>query len=417
MEKMLLFLVILMLFILVRVLKQDFLSPAVINACWNTFFIAGAVLIFDDGMDWNYEGIFWMLASCYVCLAGQAMGTAVHFEKIKSAVAGKRNYLNLILIGIILLGMLQPFVYLNGFGYSVTDIFRVDQLLQLNEEIAYDRYYGHTFQVPVISSILTIIIYLGSCIGGYTFLIAKGLLGKILSLATILPVLFLAIVTNGKVGVIACVFLWGIGWLVYSLNQKRTGKLLSKRLIGIGAAVAVLGIAFLDLTMLLRIGSIDMETQRIVNHKLQEYAFGHIQAFSAWFHKGEFTDLELGSNTYMFFTNWLGLTVRKAGVYELMEGASSNIFTQNRGIIMDFGVLGGLVYWMLIGVVSGMAYKKVKSGSNYCIGSTTVLSALYFMILYGFIISPWIYSSYVLAFAGFAVFLVVLKNLRVSFQR
>lgn len=201
------------------------------------------------------------------------------------------------------------------------------------------------------------------------------------------------------------------------LNLERTGKILNKKIVFKGIVVVVLGVAFLDLTMLMRIGNINRETQTIVNNKFREYAFGQIEAFSVWFSRYKRTRLDWGSNTYMFLTNWLGLTVRKQGVYDLIPGVDTNIFTQNRGIIEDFGKIGGLLYWTMIGIASGISYKKVKAGSDNCICSKIILSALYFMILYGFIISPWIYSSYILAFIGFAFFLMVIRKFRFGFKR
>lgn len=420
MEKLLILMIVVMLLVLIKVLKQDMLSPASINLCWNAFFLLGAIVIFGEGIDWKYEGIWWIVASCGGCLIGQFIGSAISLRDVGQrygTMIGKRNYAYLMLVGIILLGLFNPLIYLNAFGYSVSDIFNIHALLQLNTEVAYDRYYAHRFNAPSIMTVLSIIIYMGALIGGYTFVIAKKAAGKIISLLTMIPILMLAIITNAKVGVIACVFLWIIGWCVHSLNIKRDGDLLSKKIIWIGICIAVLGIIFLDLTMLLRIGSIDHETQLIVNQKLQEYAFGQVQAFSLWFHKRGNESLELGTNTYMFITNWLGLTARKQGVYDLMPGVASNIYTQNRGIIADFGVIGGLVYWTFVGFVSGVVYKKVKSGSHNCILSKVLLSAIYFMILYGFIISPWIYSSYVLAFVGYAIFLVILNKFKFSFKR
>lgn len=393
------------------------MSPAVINLYWNIFFVFGAVILLGGETQWQYGGIVWILFSCCTCLAGQKLGGLIRVVKVDNKQCSRRTYLNIILTGIIIVGILNPIVYLRAFGYSVTDLFNINKLLELNAEIAYDRYYEHKFSAPIISMISTIVIYTGTLIGGYSFLFMKKTFGRCLSVATLFPILFLAMITNGKVGVIACAFLWGIGWLVHMLSLKKTGKFLNKKIVIKGIIVIALGVAFLDLTMLMRIGNINRETQMIVNNKLREYAFGQIQAFAVWFSRYEGTNLDLGSNTYMFLTNWFGLTVRKQGVYDVVPGIDTNIFTQNRGIIEDFGKIGGLLYWTMIGILSGISYKKVKEGSGNCIGPKVILSGLYFMILYGFIISPWIYSSYILAFMGFAFFLMVIRKYRFGFER
>lgn len=417
MEKIMILIIVILIAVLAKVLKQDFFSPAVINIYWNAFFILGAVVIFGAGIDWKYGGIIWLLLSCAACLIGQVVGTTVKFPKYERRHTFKRNYLYLILVAAILLGIIEPLLYVRAFGYAVTDLLNINKLLQLNTEVAYDRYYGHQYNASAISSVLSIIIYMAALIGGYVFNYMKKCYGKILAVATLIPVLLLAIVTNAKVGVIASVFLWFIGWVLQSIHEKRTGKILSLKLIIGGLVIAVLGIIFLDITMLMRIGSIDRETQLIVNQKLQEYAFGQIHSFTVWFQNMDAVGTDFGSNTFMFFTNWFGITERKQGVYDMMPGVVSNIFTINRGVIADFGVIGGLVFWMMNGFLGGVTYKKVMSGVQNCTVSMVLLGTIYFMILYGFIISPWIYSSYVLAFVGFGVFLIFIKKVRFSLKR
>lgn len=417
MMKLAILMMIILLAVTAKVVKQDFFSPAVINIYWNAFFIIGAVILFGAGIEWKYNGIFWILASCLCCLMGQVVGEKIKVSQKGYEIKEKRNYLYLILVVVILIGIIEPFLYMNAFGFSLLDLFHIDKLLELNTQIAYDRYYGHEYNPPAISSAISIIIYMGALMGGYSFHYMETKKGKVLAIATLFPILFLAIITNAKVGVIASVFLWFIGWLLKVLHVKKTGSVLTPKLVVIGICIAITGIVFLDLVMLMRIGSIDMETQLIVNQKLQEYAFGQVNSFAVWFDSINIFELEFGSNTYMFITNWLGITERKQGVYDLMPGVVSNIYTINRGVITDFGKIGGLLYWTIIGLLSGGTYKKVKSGLPNCIITMVILGTIYFTIFYGFIISPWIYSSYVLAFIGFGVFLAILKYIKFSFKR
>ena len=207
MEKVLILMTIMLLLLLPRIWRQEFVSPAVINLYWNIFFIFGAVILLGGETQWQYGGIVWILFSCCTCLAGQKLGGLIRVVKVDNKQCSRRTYLNIILIGIIIVGILNPIVYLRAFGYSVTDLFNINKLLELNAEIAYDRYYEHKFSAPIISMISTIVIYTGTLIGGYSFLFMKKTFGRCLSVATLFPILFLAMITNGKVGVIACAFL------------------------------------------------------------------------------------------------------------------------------------------------------------------------------------------------------------------
>lgn len=417
MEKLLLIVVILFLLTLLRCLHQDFFSPAVINLIWNVFFLFFGIIVFGRGIEWKYGGIIWILISCIMFLLGQIIGSKFRVNSYKKKEIKNYNYVWIMIIGMIVLGCIDTLIYLRAYGYSIKDLFNIHQLLKINAEIAYDRYFGHQFNETYLNMILSVIIYMAPLCGGFIFPKVKKRTGQMLSVLTVLPIITLAIVTNGKVGVIACSFLWAIGWLLGFITINSNKRKLNKKIIFIIVSTGLIAIFFLDFTMLMRIGSINMETQLIVNQKLQEYAFGQINAFTVWFHNRGSIDLGFGSNTYMFIVNWLGINTRKQGVYDLMPGLTTNIYTQNRGIITDFGVIGGVIYWFIFGVIAGVLYKKVTSCKQNNIIAIVILGTIYFSILYGFIISPWIYSSYVLAFVGFGIFLTILKRVRFNFTR
>lgn len=410
MEKILFLVGILFLIVAIKILKQDFLSPAVINIYWNILFFIGAVIIFDINGKWKYSGLWWLLASCLAFLVGQDIGEKIRVRTGKVQIKRWKGYISYGLIFLIMLGICNSLLYLNAYGYSIKTLFNIKALLNLNTIIAYDRYIGHEVNLPSISVIFSMAIYLGAIIGGYIFQFTTKRNIKILSIASIFPILLLAIITNGKVGVVACSFLWITGWILWRLENSKEdiNSITILRIIVIGG----IGIAFLDFTMLLRIGRIDVESQLIVNRKLQEYAFGQIQAFSEWYSMKQDMTLGMGVNTYMFLPNWLGITKRIQGVYELIPGAISNIYTINRGIIEDYGKIGGIIYWELLGNISGILYKKICKLKKGNIIEITILGTIYFQIWHGFMVSPWVYSSYVLAFVGFAMFLWCIKKVR-----
>lgn len=215
MEKLLICLLMIGLILAIGALKQEIFSPAVLNVFWNIFFILGAVIFFGGEIEWEYGGIIWTLGTCGAFLFGQTLGQHVGIKNRTSEfIKGKKNYVYIIVVGVIALGLVETLIYLHAFQYSVFDLFNIRALLELNTKVAYDRYYGHTFNPPAISTILSIIIYMGAIIGGYVFVLTQKFWGKFLCILTLIPILFLAIVTNAKVGVIASVFLWVIGWML-----------------------------------------------------------------------------------------------------------------------------------------------------------------------------------------------------------
>lgn len=419
MEKILLLSTIIGLIILCPFLKQDWSSPAVLNLLWNSVFIVLAVVFFGGMIEWKYGGIIWIILSCVIFLLGQVIGERVSSERRVLVVNDGKIITNLVPLGVVLLimiGMLNPIIYLREFGYSIMDIFNINALLAVNTEIAADRYYGDGFESGIIVVIGAISYCVALC-GGYMFGYCKKLISKTCMILSIVPMVFLTIITNAKVGTIAVVFLWIIGWIISYVERNKRGIEISKKLFFV---LCVVGIAFLFVlyvSMMLRIGSIDMETKLIVDKKMQEYALGHIEAFSEWFSMQDYFQYDLGSNTFMVFARYLGITERIQGVYDALPGVASNIFTQNRGIIHDFGVVGGLVYWALLGVLAGRSYKDTKQYGREKKISMFVLAGIYFSIFYGFIISPWIYTSYVVAIVGFFLFLCLIDIIKVSVVR
>lgn len=419
MEKLLIIGCVVSVLILCPCLKQDWSSPASLNVLWNSFFIILAVVFFGGNIQWKYGGIVWLLLSCVAFLAGQTIGERITNSGRKYFVAKNRTITNLVPLAVfclILIGMLNPVIYLKAFGYSVTDIFNINALLSINTAIASDRYSGNGFESGLVVLIGAISYCIALC-GGYMFGNCKKWISKLCMIMTILPMVFLTVITNAKVGTIAVVFLWITGWILSYLERNEQGVHISKKLLACICGGAIASFLVLYLSMMLRIGSLDKATKLIVDKKMQEYALGHIEAFTEWFHLQDYFQYDLGSNTFMVFARYLGLTERTQGVYDVLEGVSSNIFTQNRGIIQDFGMIGGLLFWLVFGVLAGWCYKNIKRDGRQRKISMMVLAAIYFSVFYGFIISPWIYTSYTVAIFGFCIFLYLLDAVKLSIVR
>lgn len=418
MEFFLIILCFIVLFLVASFSRQDWSSPAYLNLYWNLFFIFFAVFVFGTNIKWNFSGIWWILLSCFMFLIGQMIGNKIVINFSLRKAKGRKINGNpyFILIIIILLGFLNPLIYIESYGFSLHSIFDFKTLLHINTIIAQDRYSTQQIVVSGITVLLGALSYMGALSGGYMFVCSTLFKERFICICTLFPVIALALITNAKVGVIAIVFLWVIGLQIAYLDEHGKQMHITKILVIRLILIFIISIFLLDFIMMLRIGNVSTETQKIVNIKMQEYAFGQIESFAVWFKRFGDLTYDMGMNTFMFFANFLGLTVRKQGVYGLLDGLTSNIYTQNRGIITDFGIIGGLLYWFLLGVISGIVYRRVKGRFSHCIASKVILGAIYFSILYGFIISPWIYTSYVAAFIGFGIFLKYIRDFKYSIR-
>lgn len=417
MERIILFIGIALLICFANILKQDLFSPAVINLYWNSLFLIGGVVVFGGHLEWDYRGILWLYVSMLMCFLGQLVGNRINVEICQCKKKDISNLWPLGVVFMVCLSIMGSYFYIEAYGYRLKDLFDLNKLLEINSTIAYDRYYGHDVGVPQITIVLNTVSYAGCLIGGYIFNYTKGWFQKISTFLVFVPILLQTFINNAKAGFIASVFLWGTGWLVSYLRVQRRSMKVSFRLGIVLGILAIAGVIFLDLIMLLRIGRIDFETQQEVNEKMLNYAFGQIHAFSVWFSQNCDYGYGFGANTFMAIADWLGVSDRIQGIYELIEGTKSNVFTSNRGLIADFGVLGAQLFWFIFGIIGSVVYRIVKFKGEEGYFSSVFLASMLFFILYGFIISPWVYTSYIFAFAIFGVALLVLKYFKISIRR
>lgn len=420
MEKILLMVIMLSLLGCVKIFRQNWVSPAGINMIENIFFIFLGVIVFGEGLEWNYGGILWLLLSCICFLLGQATGERIRLTPEKEFTGGKNFVSNLAFIAILMVVFVclcRPLLLIRAYGFRPAQLLDLGQLAGFNHMIAVERYGGRLISLGVAGNILLVFSYFIALIGGYLFQYSRKRWERGCCLFTIVPITANMIVANGKAGMIAVVFLWCSGYLVAYLSKYGEKQFLSfdmiKKLLVIGGFCLFL----FDFVMMLRIGEINIQTQKIVSQKMQSYLCGHIHAFCTWFGQLEKFTYDFGANTYMFLTNWLGITDRSQGVYGFMAGTESNVFTQNRGIITDFGRIGGLIYWCLLGNFSGVLWNSIKKSSQDThLIAKVFLASIYFSVFYGFIVSPWIYSSYVLVFPVFALALYVIKRFKVNMK-
>ena len=68
-------------------------------------------------------------------------------------------------------------------------------------------------------------------------------------------------------------------------------------------------------------------------------------------------------------------------------------------------MFGGLIYCFFRGIVTQYCIKRVTLGDIKTSISSCLIICMYFWNIYGFIISPWIYNSYILAIFAFEIFL------------
>ena len=195
-------------------------------------------------------------------------------------------------------------------------------------------------------------------------------------------------------------------YLIDGKYKKFSGKVLFTVILAI---IIFIGIMFISMCM--RVGNFSVSTIEYVKNRIMVYAFGQMKAFDEWFPKRN-PEYTLGVSTYMWFFNRLGLVNRVQGVYGYASSIRTNVYTVFRGIINDFGIWGGQLYIVLRGMVGGYICQKYESSNRFSILNFTLLVSSYLFVLYGFIISPWIYTTYALTYVFFILVMSVTHHLK-----
>lgn len=413
MNEIIIIIMLIILLFIVKLMSKNCLNPYfIMSIIWSVFILMG-LIVFKSEVNWNYIGLIWIILACLLFMTGNIIGMSMtkncmlkNNENIKVSNISWKFILICITIGLLRCAIE---IKLNGFSFK--NILDINTLFEINSEMAYKRYNGESINNPIMQ-VLLIFVYAAPLCGGYGFVYSENKYHKIICISTFIPTLINLLITNTKAGMIASVLLWISSFMVGYLEKHKQGPKLNKILNIKNVILVVIILMILYLSMILRIGRVNTEVINIVNNKFKIYSLGHIFAFDNWFFYDAFkTDYTLGGYTFLAIFNTLGLAVRNQGVFNdityNLTGNGTNVYTVFRGIISDFGVVGGLIFFMIIGLFSGYSFKKVSQGKKKTISSRLILTATYFFIFFSMIVSPWTYNSYILAFVIFALYLLI----------
>lgn len=408
-----------------KLIKKGLFNPAMIYTVLWSFFIIFPCLLWRD-IKWNYGGLLWIAFSCTSMVVGQGIAISIFnrhhkysshdYEKSE----GTKEYVNIdilrYVVGVLIIACLLRIAYsVISKGFSLSVFYNLSQLLSINNYSAYNRYNTEE-SVGTINQIFLIIQYSLPIFGGYLIQYSSHKKEKIFSILTLLPVTLGLLVSNAKAGFIAAVFNFATSYIIsYYLVNGKYKKISSKTLlITILAITVFIGILFISMCM--RVGDFSASTIEYVKNRIMVYAFGQMKAFDEWYsnRKSEYT---IGVSTYMWIFNRLGIIDRAQGVYGYASSIRTNVYTEFRGIINDFGVWGGQLYIMLRGMLGGYLTLKYEKSNKFNIWIFTSLVSSYLFILYGFIISPWIYTTYALMYVFFILVMVFIHRFRKKNER
>ena len=266
--------------------KQTYTPAGVMVFLWTA--LNGVLLLFFH--DWviiKYPGFFYTVIGVGVFLGGAIVGqkTAKPITE-KYLLRVTRNLINPTLAILIILGFIWPIYYIYTYGFSLSNLFNLDELGEMNKEFSTERYYSteEIIGYSKLSQSLLIFTYVVPIIGGFCWLITKKIISKILCIITVLPCIMITASQSTKMAMIISLLFWVGGFLTCALTYNIKLKITIKSII-LGASVLVLFMAMMFYSQLTRWGN-DYDNHKIERNKTTffDYAFGSLLCFDYWFY-------------------------------------------------------------------------------------------------------------------------------------
>lgn len=358
----------------------------------------------------RFTGLLFIIASVYSFTIGTVFGEALYHPQplADMTILFNRERATWLMAVLFVAAFLNPVYTVILHGFSPTDIFSLPKLLQMNNTISIDRYYGDSMTTP-LNQVLLVFSYTAPLFGGFCYRMV-GRLGKTFSLLSVIPCVFVAFTQAMKMGLITSVFLWACGFLVctysYNLNLR-----IKRRTLFWLVGGTLLFFSTLFTSMVLRTGELSERMVDDITNKFFTYAFGYVPCFDIWFDSADVKELTYGAKTFYGISNSLGILERLTGIYQewIPFGRNgfkgeSNVYTVFRVMIEDFGPAPSCLILMLIGCLSGMITQNLRVKKNVCFNQIA-LSAIYAYVLWSFVTSFFAYNSYLVMF--FVVYLLL----------
>lgn len=366
--------------------------------------------------EWGYKGVLWLYIMMFFLVASWYIGKKttenkndVNYEDYDNNYTIS-NIAWMLLDVLIILGIIKWIYEISLNGFHLRDFFSLNSLATMNNSFAVARYSGGANQNQV-TQILNIAVYAAPLIGGFALNFSQEMKQKWNCICSVFPALLVTLTVNTKATLIGAIILYISGYMTsYHLKNKEGIRLKPK--IVLTVIVVIIGFALLMVfSMMLRIGEISGRTFAIVMRKLVIYIFGNVQTFDVWlsdyWKDSTFTN---GGMTFLGVSSSLGLMTRVQGVYTSLQGTSSNVFTAFRGIIEDYGSVGGIIFTSLIGFITGLSEGIIYRANKIKELACFIMSATCFFFVYGFIISPWTYLSYIFAMIIFGIWMSIARR-------
>lgn len=414
-------LMLILLAIFARIQQGSWLAPgAFFASVWSIFIFSSFFGAID--YDLHPASLWWILCCSTVVYVGSLLGSGVGMnrfvpnrssQQLSGRVYGKGTDALLHgLSGMVLVCTISAFIavgiLIESRGLGILSLSSLDMIVQMGmafKGVNVDSEYTQ----PLIYSILFSGMLAGVLFGGVLSAITPSRRYRLVALLPFLAAMANTIVKTNRGTIVFALVLWMSSYFASMVFLNRG----TVRIVGLKlAALSAVGFVSLGVLYVLlqasREGLFGSAFLGLVLLNLKSAAFGSVHAFSYWFENvWPATDPTWGAHTfnriyfYLFGTPeitpdavWLGRTARE----------STNIFTVFQAVLQDFRLVGSQVFFLIIGLVSGRAFRGVVRG--YVI-HIPVLALFYSFTIIGYLASIFAWNNVLLGFSVFAVYFAI----------
>jgi len=330
--------------------------------------------------------LFWVpaepyaIAFIFLCTLAFSMGTLAFdwktaFERNKqkrgtAAVVYDRSFLKIVFYASTLLSVV--FVILDSLaqGISLHELFvdLISSAAAYRDLVSYE-----TLEVNIFGRLGTVFAFLGVILGGLLFPSMPTKNGRrLIVILSFLPSIIVAVTQSSKWLLFVCVAFFYAGLLVYraSAGKLRLFENGSIRSLTLYMAILIPIVTISFMSRGLYAVEDNEELRDLLLARFASYSLGHIYAFSDWFSFviGGHSELAYAHEgaTYGYYT--FAPLFRVMGSHKVLvpgtfddyysygELLTTNIYTMFRGLILDFGFIGSVVFMLLTGLLLHWAF-------------------------------------------------------------
>lgn len=357
--------------LLIRVQTGSWLHPgAFFTLSWG-FFVFLSIFFIGYKLWWGVT--LWIFFVCIAVSAGSMIGSLSSLWQ-KKDVPYCLDIRFLKLREFVLLCSLFSFIGvvilmdLSESGFSLSN--PLESFIRLGREYSIKRYTDENYREPTLAIFFMSISYFAALLGGTLYACDNSSkISRRIALFSILPSILFASIMTTRASFLFAGILWISAFLstLYLTKKSLIFNLKTIFIILLLCGIAIVLFIGLQVSRMgIAPGDFDLSIINYGwNHARISY-FGSILAFSQWFeqHWNEEISPTFGSYTFGRVLQWIGvISFKTHDPVVIKQGLpDTTVFTLLRDVAEDFTLPGSLVLFFILGLVAGIAYKKIYYG-------------------------------------------------------